>query len=302
MKPDDSNAPKAAVGDGSPASRGTDQRVPWWRRTRNQVLAGAGTIVTGVLVGVIVSVASARLPAPVKAQPTSTSVTPAPDEPYTSSRGTGWPLAPVVLGNDYVAVTASMQPADACEAGRGWVFRQSPKQLAPLSYNGDLNSWAVRNGGIPQSGNYITLTVQARPGHTVVILSFGVKVLSRAAPPAGTAANLSGGCGGLTPSFFDVNLDKPGLQAIPVTGMNPAGKKVPAVPLPHTVTESGPEQWRLRVSTTACDCTFVPYFTWTSDGNEGTFDITNGSRPWRVAAVTKARLATRSLNGRWEPY
>jgi hypothetical protein len=144
--------------------------------------------------------------------------------------------------------------------------------------------------------------VQARPGHTVIILSFGVKILSRAAPPAGTAANLSGGCGGLTPSFFDVNLDKPGLKAIPVTGQNMAGKKAPAVPVPHTVTESAPEQWRLRVLTTACDCTFVPYFTWSSDGNEGTFQITNGSGPWRVAAVTKARQATRGTNGRWEPY
>ena len=75
----------------------------------------------------------------------------------------------------------------------------------------------------------------------------------------------------------------------------------PAVPLPHTVTESGPEQWRLRIKTTNCDCTFVPYFTWSSDGNAGTFDIPDGSKPWQVAAVTRAHPAFRGANGRWTP-
>jgi hypothetical protein len=283
------------------ASKGTAEPVPWWRRTRNQILAGVGTIVTGVLIAVIANLVSARLPTSTHTQPTSTTVAPAANEPYSGTRGSGWSAAPIVLENDYLSVTASMQPYLSCKAATGWVFKQPPKQLAPLDRN-DPNSWAVRNGGIPQSGNYITLTVQGRNGHTVVILSLGVKIVSRAAPPTGTAAILSGGCGGLTPSFFDVNLDKSSLQAIPVGGVNAVGKKVPAVPLPHTVTESSPEQWRLRILTANCDCAFVPYFTWSSDGNTGTFDVRDGSEPWRVAAVTRARPAFPGANGRWNPY
>ena len=195
-----------------------------------------------------------------------------------------------------------MQPGDVCHGATGWVFSQPPQELAALGPNSDPNSWAVRNGGIPQSGNFITLTVQGRNGHTVVILSFGVKILSRTAPPTGTRATMSGGCGGLMPSFFVANLDKPSLQARPVSGVDEAGNKVRAVPLPHTVTESGPEQWRLQILTANCDCAFIPYFTWSSDGNEGTFQIPDGSGPWRVAAATKARPALRDSSGRWNPY
>ena len=301
MNEDDSNAPQVAS-QAKPSSSGDSQKsVPWWRRTRNQVLTGLGAIATAVLTGVIVNVVSARVPAPVQPQPTSTSVTHAASVPN-SVAGSGWSPTPKVLENDYLTVTASMQPDQACEGATGWVFRQPPRQLAPLPFKNDPNSWAVRNGGVPASGNYITLTVQGNHGHTVVILDFGVKVIRRTSPPTGTAANLSGGCGGLTPSFFDVNLDKPDLQVKPVSGEDAAGNKVTAVPLPHTLSESSPEQWRLRILTTNCDCEFVPYFTWSSDGNEGTFQVTNGSAPWRVAAVTEARSATRGSNGQWEPY
>jgi len=306
MQSDRPNAPRAESDAEDPASKGTAEPVPWWRRTRNQVLAGVGTVVTGVLVTVVANLVSARLPTPGPGQPTSTAVAPAASEPHGGTRSSGWSLVPIVLENDYLSVTAFMQPYVSCKAATGWVFDQPPKQLAPLvlthlSGINSLNSWIARHGGIPQSGNYITLTVQGLNGHTVIIESLGVKVLSRAAPPRGTAAVLSGGCGGLRPSFFDVNLDRPGLQATPVSGVNEAGKKVPAIPLPHTVTESSPEQWRIRILTTNCDCTFVPYFTWSSDGKVGTFEIPDGSQPWRIAAVTRSRAAMPGANGQWNP-
>ena len=287
---------------GSPDSRQTAKPKRWWRQTRTRVLAGAGGVIAGVLILVIGNFLSARLPSRAHAQPTSTSVTRMAAGTYAGAQGSGWPLTPIVLANDYLTVTASMQPDQGCKAERSWVFQQSPQQLAPLPLTTDPNTWAIRNGGIPQSGNYISVTVQGLNGHTVVILSFGVKILSRAAPPAGTAASLTGGCGGLTPSFFDLNLDSPIVQATPVSGIDDAGHTVPAVPLPHVVTESSPEQWQLRILTTTCDCTFVPYFTWSSDGNQGTFEITNGSGPWRVAAITKARAAIRNISGQWTTY
>lgn len=285
MKPDNTNTPHVASDSEPPASKRTEVE-PWWRRTRNQVLAGVGTVVVGVAVAVIANLVSARLPTPVSARPTSTSVTPV-VTPSPGTRGNGWSLTPVVLANDYLTVTASMQPGAFCP-GTGWVFRQPPTQLAPSASNSPaLNSWAVHNGGIPQSGNYITFTVQARNGHTVIILDFGIKILRRAVP-VGTATKFLGSCGGgLTPSFFDVNLDKPGLQVTPVSGMDAVGNPVPPVPLPHEVTESSPEQWRFQILTTNCDCTFVPYFTWSSDGNLGTFSVPDGSQPWRVTAVTR---------------
>ena len=302
MKPDDSNAPHADSNAEASAPRDAQDSPRGWRRTRNKVLAGIGAIITTVIGGVILAVVVPRLPAPVHPQPTSPRVTHPGNEPNAGAHGMGWSLRPTVLANDYLTVTASMQPDQPCLGATGWVFRQPPRQLAPLPWRSDPNSWALRNGGIPQSGNYLTVTVQGNHGHTVVILAFGVKVLSRSAPPTGTAANLAGGCGGLTPSFFDANLDKPDLQVKPVAGLDAAGKKVPAVPLPHTVSESSPEQWHLRFLTATCDCIFVPYFTWSSDGNVGTFQLTNGSGQWRVAATVKAQRAIRDSNGQWKPY
>ena len=301
----DSDNPKApdTVGPGDSSSSGstaTDVPTPWWRPTRKHVIAWVSFVMTAAVIPIIVNIVSsgitkqtpptARTAAP---QATSTKVTEAAGEQqYSGPHGYGWAASPVILKNDYVSVEATMKPDDECNGATGWVFRQSPTKLAPLtSYN--PNDWAIRNGGIPQSGNYITLDVQALNGHTVIIDTIGVKVISRAAPPSGTAAILSGGCGGLTPSLFRVNLDQPGLQVRPVDGVDITGKKIPPIPLPHVVTETGPEQWRLQILTATCDCTFVPYFTWSSDGSAGTFEITDGSGPWQVASAAKAHPAER---------
>ena len=220
IKPDDSDAPN---GKGTPAP-GSDKPVPWWRRTRNQVLAGVGTVVTGVVAGVIISVVSVRLPAPVHAQPTSTSVTARgqravrrrPRHQLASHAKDSWKR---LRGRHGIHAARP-----GLQGRHGIGVRQPPQQLAPLGWNGDPDSWAVRNHGIPQSGNYITLTVQARPGHTVIILRF-VSRSSAGQRRQKEQPRTFPGDVRLTPSFFDVNLDKPGLQAMPVTGRTRHGRR-----------------------------------------------------------------------------
>ncbi len=291
--------PAAAPADGHSGeepdgSKAHAENVAWWRPARAKVAAAAAAVITTALALTVSNLATGWVThlfvtsKPV-AEPTSTVATPFLRQQ--SNHGLGWSVSPTVLTNSYLTVTASMQPGDLCDGATGWVFQQSPRQLRPPALGTNDIQWAVRNHGIPESGNYITVTVQGLHGHTVIIEQFGVRVISRRPPPTGTAAILSGGCGGLQPAFFDLNLDEYQPQVIPVAGTNSVGQHFKPVPLPHVVSESDPEQWRLQVVTKECDCSFVPYFTWSSDGSQGTFYITNGSGPWRVAAVTKAKLA-----------
>ena len=223
--------------------------------------------------------------------------------PYHGPPGTGWSLTPVTSGNDYVSVTATMDPTQACKGATSWIMPEPPAQLAPLpSFTaGAVSDWAAANGGIPQSKNYITMTVFAANHHTVVINDFGVRVVNRAKPTGGTRAVLSAGCGGLEPSLFTANLDADNPLAQPVAGRDPSGKVVPPVPLPHEITASGPEVWRLQLTTSHCQCDYIPYFDWSSEGNSGRYDVTLRDKPWRITASTGAKSAYPSGKS-WTPF
>jgi hypothetical protein len=127
--------------------------------------------------------------------------------------------------------------------------------------------------------------------HTVVINDFGVRVVKRAKPTGGTRATLSAGCGGLEPSLFTANLDANNPVAQPVAGRDASGKVVPPVPLPHEITDSGPEVWRLQLTTAHCQCDYIPYFDWSSEGSSGRYDVTLRNKPWRITASTGAKSA-----------
>lgn len=322
MRPDEAPTPssaKAAASGGSASERPAGTSVPesaksarpasdslahgtkrvWWRTTGGKIAGVAGGIITTALALVISNLATGWLTHPHAASPASLRAGLESAAPKLTSSGVGWSLSPVVRSNGFLAVTASMEPQDTCDGATGWVFRQLPSRLQALPLAGDPVAWAVRNHGIPQSGNYISVTVQGLNGHTVVIESFGVKIISKQQAPTGTAAILSGGCGGLEPSFFKLNLDTPDAQIVPTFGSTATGETVQPVALPHVVSESNPEQWHLQIITTRYDCTFVPYFTWSSDGQQGTFYITNGSAPWEIASITRSQPAFRNAAGAW---
>lgn len=201
-----------------------------------------------------------------------------------------------------------MHPDDICGGGNQWVFAQSAGQLAPLRPEQDAGPWAERNGGIPASGNHITLDVQNLNHHSVIIDQIQVKVVSSAPPSAGTIAYLSAGCGGLDPAYFVANLDckaSAKLRSVKaVSGKNDAGNVVEVVPLPHRLDDQEPsEQWRLELKATQCSSAVVPVVTWSSEGITGSFEITNHGGPWRVTSYSGATEAERiDGSGRWKGY
>jgi hypothetical protein len=69
------------------------------------------------------------------------------------------------------------------------------------------------------------------------------------------------------------------------------------VPLPHEITPGAPEEWRLQLTTAHCQCDYIPYFDWSSEGNSGRYDVTLHNKPWRITASTGAKSAYPSGKG-----
>ena len=297
---------------------GTRSRSPLYRR-KPVILTAAGFVVTAIVVPIAVNLASDQAKSAITGatpKPTRTAVTIAASRPVTQAPSSGvlvpadpiygWSLTPITTSNDYVSVTATLDPTQACRNQPGWLFHLRPEQLPPYPVNHDLDGWARVNGGIPESGSYLSLTVQGVNGHTVVIEDFGVHIIRRQAPTPGSAPSLSGGCGGINPDYFRADLDSGSgdyVSTVAVAGDSPDDptRTIKPVPMPHVVSETDPEVWRLAVTTKQCDCLFLPYFDWTSGGNRGRYEIMNGKNVWEVTAVLPGSVPL-YLNGPGEPW
>jgi hypothetical protein len=205
-----------------------------------------------------------------------------------------------------LTVTAHLlPPGDACHGGAGWVFSKTKDQLpAPSLRAGDsaLQRWASTNRGIPASGNLVAADLQALPTHTVIINDVRVKVLRRESAPAGVYPVLSAGCGGIVPSSFTANLDRSSIAMTRPTKQEGATGRTRLVPLPHKVSESGPEVWYIEAVTRGCDCQWVAYLDWSSDGKTGSTQIDDNGQPFRTVATTRSLNLTRTGSGRWYSY
>jgi hypothetical protein len=148
------------------------------------------------------------------------------------------------------------------------------------------------------------MELQGLNGHTVIVTDIGVHVVNRRAPVSGTLPEFYTNCGGLSHSYFRANLDTGGsdVSTVPIQGGG-VGRVAPPVPLPHSLSETDVEEWILEITTKHCDCSFVPYIDYTSDGVAGRLDIRLGSRPWEVSAAGPGSVHAvhEGLSAKWIP-
>jgi hypothetical protein len=206
----------------------------------------------------------------------------------------------------HLSAVVSTPPLEySCGTGEaGWVFNQKPSELPGVRPGDNREAWAAANGGIPASGNYYVVTLQGLNGHTVIVNSISVDVVSRAEPPRGTYPYTGGQCGGLVPYRFALDLDKNpvSVSAVADDGAVEPGTERRPVDLPHAISGSEPEVWHLAAVTKECDCEWTATLNWTSDGVEGHTPITNNGKPFRVAATTHAIEASTDYEGGWDCY
>jgi hypothetical protein len=272
----DVTSPVAAQPTGQP--RPADAPAKPWNRPA--VLLG-GALALAVVIGLVVWMATSAGPGP---------------------RGNGEPEASRVTPEAYLSAFVQVpSPAHSCiTGGQGWVFDKPPSELPGVLPDADVDGWAAANGGVPASGNMVVVTLQGLNGHTVVVNGISVEVVSRREPLHGTYPYTIGSCGGLFPYRFDLDLDtKPvSVTALPDEGFVEGEPRRP-VDLPHVVSGSEPEVWHLAAVTDKCTCEWTATLDWISDGFEGHTPITNGGKPFRVAATTQAAHVSTNFEGGW---
>ncbi|WP_293988108.1 helix-turn-helix transcriptional regulator [Streptomyces sp.] len=167
-----------------------------------------------------------------------------------------------------------------------YVIDKQPAQVPPPPAPQDAGTWAATQGAIHGGDTIVDVSVQGRSSTAVVLEALRVRVVGRTAPAPGIAYSMADGCGGgLTPRYFDVNLDKDRPIARPVAGEGPDGQTVSTMHLPYRVSATDPEVLRVKASTAGCDCRWYLELDWSSQGRSGTVRIDDHGRPFRTSSI-----------------
>ncbi|MEV5957423.1 helix-turn-helix transcriptional regulator [Streptomyces sp. NPDC051987] len=217
---------------------------------------------------------------PSSPSPSSTSSSASGDSAASSSGGPGTEPAAVPL-----TWTANSQLWDlGCD--HDYVIDKQPAQVPPPPAPQDAGTWAATQGAVHGGNTIVEVSVQGRSSTAVVLEDLRVRVVGRTAPAPGIAYSMADGCGGgLTPRYFDVNLDKDRPIARPVAGEGPDGKTVSTMHLPYRVSATDPEVLRVQAGTVGCDCRWYLELDWSSQGRSGTVRIDDHGRPFRTSSI-----------------
>jgi hypothetical protein len=206
-------------------------------------------------------------------------------------------ITPPTPTPDPITVAARVHPPDAaCEAGVGWI-RPTTLETLRSPANMDDNAatvWYLQHGLIPASGNYTELTVQNRPGQSVVLNGLGVQVSNRRSPQAGIAGSTSGGCGAFSPRYFIADLDQTPPRVIAIPGFDVANdQRIPVISFPYVVADTAtPEVFRVKAYTGTCDCDWEIELSWVAGGRTGITQVMDHGKPFRTSATAAAHTVS----------
>ncbi|MEU1163613.1 helix-turn-helix transcriptional regulator [Streptomyces sp. NPDC005921] len=219
--------------------------------------------------------------------PTSStsSPTPSPDGTKTSSpSGRSTTTAPAPTGVPLTWTADSQIWEGGC--GHDYVIDKQPAQVPPPPVPQDAGSWAATQNAVHGGNTIVEISVQGRSTTAVVLEDLRVRVVGRSAPAPGIAYSTTDGCGGgLTPRYFDVNLDKDRPIARPVAGEGPDGNTVSTMHLPYRVSSTDPEVLRVKANTVGCDCRWYLELDWSSQGRSGTVRVDDHGQPFRTSSI-----------------
>jgi hypothetical protein len=89
---------------------------------------------------------------------------------------------------------------------------------------------------------------------------------------------------------FSLDANPISITAEPEGSFSSADQMCWPVAVPHKISNSEPEYWRLAAHTETCTCEWTATLNWTSDGRKDTTTINNNGNPFRVAAGTRATV------------
>lgn len=307
-------APEAA-----PAAESAPVARPWYRRRRTLVASAVATVLLATL-GTLAALPDDRQAAGAAARdpgsaattaagdaerrgsgttgPAPNSATPSPSSPSSASAASpsasggakasspagGTPGTPAPAGAPLTWTANSQLWELGCD--HDYVIDKQPAEVPPPPAPQDAGTWAATQNAVHGGNTIVDVSVQGRSSTAVVLEALRVRVVGRTASAPGIAYSMADGCGGgLTPRYFDVNLDKDRPIARPVAGEGPDGKTVSTMHLPYRVSATDPEVLRVKASTAGCDCRWYLELDWSSQGRSGTVRIDDHGRPFRTSSI-----------------
>lgn len=140
---------------------------------------------------------------------------------------------------------------------------------------------------MPVSGNYYGFTLSALTSANVVITDIEATVVSQAPPMQGVyPPPWTGGCGGVVPSTFRLNLDDSPVSVVATPGEGMGGP----ISLPHQIDQDRPEVWHLTPVTQNCLCEWVATVHWTVGDQAFSSTIDDDGKPFQVTATSAATM------------
>ncbi|SPF02502.1 hypothetical protein SMA5143A_3257 [Streptomyces sp. MA5143a] len=166
-----------------------------------------------------------------------------------------------------------------------YVIARPPRQVPPPPPPQDAGAWAATQQAVHGRKTLVEISVQGRSSKAVVLRALRVRVVGRGAPAEGNVYAMDQGCGGgISPRYFDVDLDKGRPLARPVDGSD-MGTPIPAVRMPYKVSAEDPEVLLVSAETQTCDCRWYLELEWSSEGRTGTVRIDDHGRPFRTTGI-----------------
>ncbi|MCC2280168.1 helix-turn-helix domain-containing protein [Streptomyces sp. ET3-23] len=200
-------------------------------------------------------------------------------------------------------LTADVQPytlADRCDTM--YVSGRTPAEVPEPPYDGDARAWVTGLRAVTGGRMHITVDVQGRNGQAVVLRALHVRVVKSTAPLAWSGYSMGDGCGGgLTPAFFDIDLDRDRPAPRATAGLQ-GDIKIPATDFPYKVSSTDPQPLDIVARTTGHDVTWYLELEWSSGGRSGTLKIDDHGQPFRTTAVKdRPQYTWRADQKKWEP-
>ncbi|UQA90585.1 helix-turn-helix domain-containing protein [Streptomyces halobius] len=270
-------APPAPEPDPDDASTARRTRRYGWTAILTALLAVV--IVVGATVSITVAVSGA-----------GPSAAPSPDE--TTAAGDRRSSATPDRATDAPFTWTADSHVWQMGCGHTYLVDRAPDQVSKPPVEQDARRWADSLGAVHDEDTNVRISLQGKfPQQAVVLEALRVRVTERAEPLTWNAYRMDNGCGGaLSLRYLDVDLDKPRPLVRSVAGFDGmAGKEIPAVSFPYTVTSADPEVLLVTARTTTCDCRWYLELDWSSQGRSGTVRITDNGRPFRTSSTTGKR-------------
>ena len=131
----------------------------------------------------------------------------------------------------------------------------------------------------------LELAVQGTSADTVVLHSLHVRTMSKAAALPWSAYSMASGCGGgLTPAFFDVNLDADRPLAHAKAGEQ-GDTVIHAVDFPFKVSKTDPQVLTVYAHATSSNVSWYLELDWSSGDRSGTVRIDDHGHPFQTSGA-----------------